>query len=41
MIREASIAEIALVRGFADGAQFSRHFRRRHGTTPSAFRRRH
>ncbi|MBB3139727.1 AraC family transcriptional regulator [Halomonas organivorans] len=37
---DASITEIALACGFADGAQFSRHFRRRRGVTPTAFRRR-
>lgn len=37
---EASITEIALACGFADGAQFSRHFRRCWGITPSDFRRR-
>ncbi|GEK46891.1 AraC family transcriptional regulator [Halomonas pacifica] len=35
---EASITEIALACGFADGAQFSRHFRRWYGITPSEFR---
>ncbi|MBB3232126.1 helix-turn-helix transcriptional regulator [Halomonas stenophila] len=37
---EATITEIALACGFADGAQFSRHFRGWRGMTPSAFRRR-
>ncbi len=37
---DASITEIALACGFADGAQFSRHFRRWRGMTPSDFRRR-
>ncbi|MDN3556200.1 helix-turn-helix transcriptional regulator [Halomonas maura] len=38
---EATITEIALACGFADGPQFSRHFRRWHGMTPREFRRRH
>ncbi|MCK2182882.1 helix-turn-helix transcriptional regulator [Halomonas getboli] len=38
---DASITEIAQACGFADGAQFSRHFRRWRGQTPSAFRRAH
>ncbi len=37
---DATITEIALACGFADGAQFSRHFRRWRGMTPSDFRRR-
>ncbi len=36
---DASITEVALACGFADGAQFSRHFRRWRGQAPSACRR--
>ncbi|WP_046078053.1 helix-turn-helix transcriptional regulator [Halomonas sp. HG01] len=39
MTSDASLTEIALACGFADGAQFSRHFRRWRGQPPSAFRR--
>lgn len=35
---DASITDVALQCGFADGAQFSRHFRRWQGQTPSAWR---
>lgn len=40
-VTDASITDIALQCGFADGAQFSRHFRRWQGVTPSACRRGH
>ncbi|MEZ5979835.1 MAG: helix-turn-helix transcriptional regulator [Planctomycetota bacterium] len=35
---QLSITEIGLVTGFSDSAHFSRSFRRRFGTTPSAYR---
>ncbi|MDR5866076.1 helix-turn-helix transcriptional regulator [Halomonas koreensis] len=37
----APVTDIALACGFADGPQFSRHFRDWRGVTPRAFRRRH
>jgi transcriptional regulator GlxA family with amidase domain len=34
-----SIAEVAVLTGFADGAHFSREFRKRRGLSPSQWRR--
>lgn|GEM_PF-816625 len=37
----ASITQVAETCGFADSSQFSKHFRRRFGVTPSAYRKQH